>query len=140
MKPEVLKDASLVVEVCSDLYEAGRRCDGHPYIAEAFYVMATTPDGRRWRHEMSWPSVVQQTCDETGEQSFLNMREQAEASARRLADRVRIAVSAGSGIDLTRWRHDQPAYASDAYISEGIEQQRWLAEREDEDRWMSMRP
>lgn len=103
------------VAVGSDLYEAGRACDGHPFIAEVYFVEITFPNGRRLRHDHRFPGcVVSFDEDSDGEASFGDVREEAKAKAERLAARVAAAGEIDSGF----WREARPVYGSAAYSSE----------------------
>jgi len=111
--------------VASDLYQAGYGDDGHPFIAEVYYVVVQYQDGRTFRHQSSFPGAVRQVDDEDGIVYFQDVRESALAEAERLAERVR---SRGA-IDSQYWEETDPAYGSEAYVSQGTEAKRALAER-----------
>jgi hypothetical protein len=113
----------------SDLYNAGHSCDGHPYIAECFYVIVENARGTRFRHVSTFRGAERLICEETGEPSFVDLREEASAKADRLAARVNAALASGKGIDPAYWVETDPAYASDEYQAQGIEAQRALADR-----------
>lgn len=115
------------IEVVSDLYEAGRRDDGHPFIAERFFVQLTFPNGERFRHYMSWNGCAVSWDYMDGVNHFEDIRPAATAAAERLAGRVR---SAGI-FDDQHWYEVDPVYGSDAYQSQGIEEQRAYADRFD---------
>lgn len=112
------------VGVVSDLYQAGYSDDGHPYIAECYHVEVTLPDGRRFRHFSSFPGCVAEYSEE-GDRCFGDIREQQRARAERLVARV---LAAGV-IDDDIWHEVDPAYGSNAYISQGIELERAYADR-----------
>jgi hypothetical protein len=116
--------------VVSDLYSAGYSCDGHPYIAEAFYVLIENARGTRFRHVSTFHSTEMMVCEETGEAYFPNLREEAAAKAERLAARVNAAFATGKGVDWAYWIEVDPAYGSDEYLAQGIEFQRAYADRQ----------
>jgi len=66
--------------MASDLYQAGFSCDGHPYIAEKYYVLIENAAGRRFRHNKSFAGVEVIQCEETGETGFQDMRDQVKAT------------------------------------------------------------
>jgi hypothetical protein len=114
----------------SDLYNAGYSCDGHPFIAECFYVVIENEAGRRFRHEVAFNGTERLVCEETGDPCFPDLREEASAKAERLAFRVNAALAAGVALDGARWYEVDPAYGSDEYQSQGIEAQRAFADRQ----------
>ena len=113
----------------SDLYTAGRSCDGRPYYADKYYVMIENSVGRRFRHNATFNSAEVVVCDETGETGFVDLRLEAYAKATRLAARVNDALASGSDLDWTHWYEIDPAYGSDEYFRQGIEPRRSAAER-----------
>ena len=115
----------------SDVYNAGRSCDGHPFIAEAFYVIMSNDRGTRFRHTATFKGAELVVCEETGEANFADLRQEARAKAERLADRVNAALASGKGIDLAYWREIDPAYGSEEYVAQGTEERRWFEEREE---------
>ena len=115
--------------VVSDMYNAGYSCDGHPFIAEAFYVLIENARGARFRHVSTFNGTERLICDETGEPHFADLREEATAKAERLAARVNAAFAAGKGVDRAYWIEVDPAYGSDEYVAQGIEAQRAFADR-----------
>jgi hypothetical protein len=114
------------VEVVSDLYEAGKRDDGHPFIAEVFFVSITFANGERFRHYASFRGCAVHR-DEEGESYFEDTREAARAAAQQLVDRV----LASDRINELHWDEVDPAYGSDAYVEQGIEAQRAYKDRFD---------
>jgi hypothetical protein len=76
--------------------------------AERWVVWAEKPCGRRWQHE----------------RSFAGQHE-----AQRLLDRIEAAHRGGRRLNLDHWVEIDPAYGSDAYVSQGIEGQRAAEER-----------
>jgi hypothetical protein len=118
-------DARTDVSVVSDLYQAGTTEDGHPYIAEVYFVQVTFPDGRRLRHVMNWAGCRPHYDQESGYTVFEDVRPEATAKAQRLCDRV---VTAGR-IDEAHWNEVDPAYGSEQYQSQGIEAERAFADR-----------
>lgn len=122
-------NATYTAYAASDLYNAGYSCDGHPFIAESFYVVVENVRGTRFRHVASFRSTEQLVCEETGETYFTNLRDEASAKADRLAARVNEALVSGKGIDWAYWVEVDPAYGSEEYQSQGIEAQRAFADR-----------
>jgi hypothetical protein len=122
-------NATYTAYAASDLYDAGRSCDGHPFIAECFYVVIENEAGRRFRHEASFRGTERVVCDETGDPVFADLREEASAKAERLAARVNAALAAGVALDSDRWCEVDPAYGSAEYQSQGIEAQRAFADK-----------
>ena len=115
--------------VASDLFNAGYSCDGHPFIADQYYVLIENAAGRRFRHVATFNGTEQVICEETGDACFPDLREEASAKAERLADRVNAAFAAGKDVDWTYWGEIDPAYGSDEFISQGTEAQRVFAEK-----------
>lgn len=122
-------NATYTAYATSDLYNAGHSCDGHPFIAECFYVMVENAAGRRFRHQATFNGAERLVCEETGEPHFADLREEASAKAERLAGRVNAALAAGLALDSGLWYEVDPAYGSDEYQSQGIEAQRAFADR-----------
>ena len=115
--------------VASDLFHAGYSCDGHPFIAEQFYVVIENAAGRRFRHTATFNGTEQLVCEDTGDSCFPDLREEASAKAERLAARVNAAFAAGKDVDWTYWGEVDPAYGSDEFIFQGTEAQRVFAEK-----------
>lgn len=117
--------------VNTDLYQAGRTCDGHPYIAEAYYVVIENDRGTRFRHATTWCGTERMVCEETGEAYYPDRREEARTKAERLCARVNAALCDGTGVDWAYWVETDPAYGSEEYIAQGTEAQRAFAERQE---------
>jgi hypothetical protein len=113
----------------SDLYEAGIACDGHPFIAEKYYVLIENAAGRRFRHEKSFAGVEVVECEETGEVNFADIRQDVVAIVEELAARVNVALALGKALTASCWFEVDPAYGSDAYIDQGTESKRFFEER-----------
>jgi hypothetical protein len=124
-----MTNATFTAFVASDLFNAGYSCDGHPFIAEQYYVVIENAAGRRFRHEKTFNGTEQLVCEETGDSCFPDMREEATAKAERLAARVNAAFAAGKDVDWTYWGEIDPAYGSDEFISQGTEAQRAFADK-----------
>ena len=122
-------NATYTAYAVSDLYNAGYSCDGHPFVAECFYVMVENAAGRRFRHQATFNGAERLVCEETGEPHFADLREDASAKAERLAGRVNAALAAGLALDSGLWYELDPTYGSDEYQSQGIEAQRAFADR-----------
>ena len=123
-------NATYTAQAVSDLYQAGLRDDGHPFIAERFYVIAEDAAGRRICHEAAFYGAEEVYCEESGESYFADVRAEASAKAERLAAKVNAALAAGVALDRSRWFDVDPAYGSEAYHAEGIEAQRAFADRQ----------
>jgi hypothetical protein len=117
--------------VNTDLYQAGRTCDGHPFVAEAYYVVIENERGTRFRHAATWCGAEHLVCEETGESYFPDRREESRAKAERLCARVNAALGDGTGVDWAYWVETDPAYGSDEYIAQGTEAKRAFAERQE---------
>ena len=121
-------NATYEAYVASDLYEAGRACDGHPFIAEKYYVLIENATGRRFRHEKSFAGAEVVECEETGEVNFADIRETAKAIVEELAAKVNAALASGKALTSSCWFEVDPAYGSDAYIDQGTESKRFFEE------------
>jgi len=115
--------------VASDLYQAGISCDGHPFIAEKYYVLIENAAGRRFRHNKSFAGVEVIQCEETGETGFQDLRNKVMATVEDLAAKVNATLAAGKPLTAACWSEVDPAYGSDAYVSQGTEAQRCFAEQ-----------
>lgn len=124
-----MTNATFTAFVASDLFNAGYSCDGHPFIADQYYVVIENAAGRRFRHEKTFNGTEQLVCEETGDSCFPDLRQEATAKAERLAARVNAAFAAGKDVDWTYWGEVDPAYGSDEFISQGIEAQRVFADK-----------
>jgi hypothetical protein len=124
-----MKNTTFTASVVSDLFNAGYSCDGHPFIAEQFYVVIENAAGKRFRHQAIFNGTQQVICEETGDAHFPDLRAEASAKADRLAARVNAALDAGQFISPTFWDEIDPAYGSDAYVDQGTEAKRLFAEK-----------
>ena len=115
--------------VASDLYEAGIACDGHPFIAEKYYVLIENATGTRFRHEKSFAGAEVVECEETGETNFADIRETSKAIVEDLAAKVNAALALGKALTASCWFEVDPAYSSDSYIDQGTELKRLFAEK-----------
>lgn len=115
--------------VASDLYQAGISCDGHPFIAEKYYVLVENAAGRRFRHNKSFAGVEVIQCEETGETGFQDLRNEVMATVEDLAAKVNATLAAGKPLTAACWFEVDPAYGSDAYVSQGTEAQRHFADQ-----------
>ena len=123
-------NATFTAYAVSDLYQAGFSCDGHPYIAEKYYVLIENAAGLRFRHEKSFPGVEVIECEETGEVGFADIRQEAKAIAEDLAAKVNAALAAGKPLTAACWFEVDPAYASNEYQFQGIEAIRAFGDRQ----------
>lgn len=101
------------VEINSPVYEAGRTEDGERFVAEAYEVQVTKPNGERWVH----PHVFygcKVVYDEEGYAHFQDVRAEALRAALRLRRRVRRAGQFHEDV----WLVGRPVYGSPAYCGE----------------------
>jgi hypothetical protein len=118
------------VGVVSDLFDAGCRDDGQPFIAERFFVeLVNVSTGCRWRHNLTINGTKSEYCEETGDLYFSDLRADATARLERLVARVQQRLAEGGRLDADQWYEVDPVYGSDEYVSQGIELQRVFAER-----------
>jgi len=122
-------NANLQVEIASNLYEAGRTEDGDPYVAEWFHIVAESESGRRWVHSFSLAGALATRCEETGEPHFIDIREEAKARLGRVVARINAHLAAGGRLSKEHWREIDPAYGSQSYQDQGVEERRWMEER-----------
>jgi hypothetical protein len=124
--------ATYTAYVASDLFNAGYSCDGHPFIAEQYYVLVENEAGRRFRHIAIFNGTERIVCEETGDACFPDLREEASAKAERLATRVNAVLASGNGLeglDPVYWDEVDPAYGSDEYVGQGTEAKRVFQEK-----------
>ena len=98
--------------VTSELYQAGRRDDGTPFIAEVYFVQAEYPNGERLDHHARFRGCDVTVDDEDGYSHFADIRPQAEARAGRLLNRI---LEGGGAINRAHWSEGRPVYGSEAY-------------------------
>ena len=122
-------NATYTAQAVSDLYNAGFSCDGHPFIAEQYYVIIENAAGRRFRHTAIFNGTQEIVCSESGESYFSDLRQEASAKADRLAARVNAALQSGQFLSPTFWEEIDPAYGSDEYVYQGTEVKRLFAEK-----------
>ena len=122
-------NASYTAHVATDLYNAGYSCDGHPFIAEQYYVVIENVAGRRFRHTATFNGTQEVVCPESGDSYFPDLRQEASAKAVRLSIRVEAALKAGKSLSPTFWDEIDPAYGSDEYVDQGTEAKRLFAEK-----------
>ena len=122
-------NASYTAHVATDLYNAGYSCDGHPFIAEQYYVVIENAAGRRFRHTATFNGTQEVVCPESGESYFPDLRQEASAKAVRLSIRVEAALKSGQFLSPTFWEEIDPAYGSDEYVYQGTEAKRLFAEK-----------
>ena len=122
-------NATFTAYVASDMYNAGYKCDGHPFIAEQYYVIIENAAGRRFRHTTTFNGTQEVVCPESGESYFSDLRQEASAKAERLVARVNAALQAGQFLAPTFWEEIDPAYGSDEYVYQGTEAKRLFAEK-----------
>ena len=122
-------NATYTAYAASDLYNAGYSCDGHPFIAEQYYVIIENEAGRRFRHTAIFNGTEKVICPESGDSYFSDLRKEASAKAERLVVRVNAALQAGKFLSPTFWEEIDPAYGSNEYVDQGTEAKRLFAEK-----------
>lgn len=122
-------NATFTAHVATDLFNAGYKCDGHPFIAEQYYVIIENEAGRRYRHTAIFNGTQEVVCPESGDSYFPDLRQEASAKADRLAARVNAALQSGQFLAPTFWEEIDPAYGSDEYVYQGTEAKRLFAEK-----------
>lgn len=95
--------------VSSSLYVAGLTEDGEEFIAERFFVAAEFDNGMRFAHNHDFDGCKVETHDEG--KAFIDIREEAEAAANALRDRV----NAAGKMHGEYWHEMEPGYGSPAY-------------------------
>lgn len=104
--------------VVSDVYEAGHRDDGTPFIGERYFVSAEVEDGRRFRYHKDWAGVEAFPNEEDGGSFFRDVRPRAVA----LAEAVCRTVAKDTfNPNSDNWYEARPVYGSDAYIVQQLE-------------------
>jgi hypothetical protein len=127
---KLLNVTNFDVAATFDQYTAGRHPeDGTPVIGEAYFVMITAPDGRRWAHERRWANTAIVRCDDADFGAYV--KRDWEGEGRAAAEALAEAVIDRARVDLTHWVEVDPAYGSDAYQRQGIEAERAFADRFD---------
>ena len=116
------------VAVVSDVYHAGYKEDCVPFTAERYYLLAENERGLRMRHFYAWNGAVVHTSYE-GFQYFEDVRPQARAKAQHLCNRANAWLRIGKALDPDMWEAVDPAYGSAAYIAQGTELDRCMAEQ-----------
>jgi hypothetical protein len=122
-------NATYTAYAASDMYNAGYSCDGHPFIAEQYYVIIENAAGRRFRHTAIFNGTQEVVCPESGDSYFPDLRQEASAKAERLVTRVNAALQSGQFLSPTFWEEIDPAYGSDEYAYQGTEAKRLFAEK-----------
>lgn len=112
------------VSYVSDLKEYGKKCDGHPFIGECYYVIIEAADGRRWKHREQLDGAWVDH-NEFGEAHFMDCRQEAVGICERLVARIRRAGQ----INLDHWTEVRPAYGSKVYVDEDWTYQDMIEER-----------
>ena len=127
---EIQMNNTYIAYAASDLYQAGVSCDGHPYIAEKYYVLIENEAGRRFRHNKSFAGVEVIECEETGETGFQDVRNEVKAIVNELIIKVNAALASGQRLTSSCWFEIDPAYGSDEYVNQGTEAERCFAEKQ----------
>jgi hypothetical protein len=113
----------LAVDVCSDLYVAGRTEDGEQYTAEVYLVCAEFADGSVYAHVERFKGCKVEQVDTEDESftAFVDIREEQKAKAEKLAARVNQCVATGRKLDPQFWTFHRTVYGSSAYLHEVAE-------------------
>jgi hypothetical protein len=108
------------VGVCSDLYIAGRTEDGEDYTAEVYLVCVEFADGTVYAHKERFKGCkVEEWADDYDYgTAFIDIREEQEEKANKLASRVRNCVATGRRLDPQFWTFHRTVYGSTAYLQE----------------------
>jgi hypothetical protein len=122
-------NATYTAYAASDMYNAGYSCDGHPFIAEQYYVIIENAAGRRFRHTAIFNGTQEVVCPESGDSYFSDLRQEASAKAERLVARVNAVLQSGQFLSPTFWEEIDPVYGSDEYAYQGTEAKRLFAEK-----------
>jgi hypothetical protein len=123
-----------IAYVISDLYDAGRDMDGQCYIADCYYVVAEDEHtGRRFAHDHRFFGA--KLCvDDDGEYGYEDIRKEQSAKADALCDKINARLKKYafeiSMLNLAHWEEIDPAYGSDAWISQGTDAKRYHEERQ----------
>jgi hypothetical protein len=113
----------LAVDVCSDLYSAGRTEDGEDYTAEVYVVCAEFANGEVYAHVQRFKGckVEQVETEDDSFTAFIDIRPEQKAKAELLASRVRACVETGRKLDPQFWTFHRTVYGSNAYLQEVAE-------------------
>lgn len=127
-------ERQMKVNVHSDLYNAGLTEDGREYHAEMYYVIAEDDVGHRWAHKTGFYSAARHSfCDEDGDGVvFEDLREEMKKRVNDLCSRIAAHLASGGTLDLDHWNELPPAYGSQAYQTEGGNEEMYQWERSQE--------
>ena len=108
---------SLSFFVGSDLFCAGITNDGEKYIAERYYVVAETTNGRRFKHSIQFDStkIEYDFDDDEGGFYFPDLREEATAKVNVLLEKIEEHMKSGGCLDAECWYEIDPRYGSEHY-------------------------
>ena len=96
----------MLIEIASDLYNAGTNADDEIRDGLSFYLVATLPDGTRFAHEKRFLSPSR------------GYRQGAETQVGTLLAKVETAMIKGTWhgpCNNPHWQEVQPVYGSEAY-------------------------
>lgn len=104
------------LDLRDDLFGLRHPEDGSEFTASVFYVVATSPDGRRYAHERRFESA--HVVIEDDYMGIASYRAEALAKAERFFERVLTAQRMGlwEGPINTHWHEIDPVYGSAAYV------------------------
>jgi len=101
----------LSYHIQSDLKSFGHTEDGEDYIGEVFFVVAQSPDGHQWRHNIDFDGVaVHQEEDFIW---FEDIRVHSSAKAHKLL--AKIYQAGGADVTNNHWSIFRSVYGSLAY-------------------------
>lgn len=109
------------VRVEGDLYVAGKDEEGRDYIAENYMVVVEFANGEIYRHEQVWLGCRVEKADCEYDGPFLlfhDIRQESEAAAQKLCDRIQAHVAKGGNLDMDHWSFRRTSYGSVAYQDE----------------------
>ncbi len=121
------------ITVFSELYEVGPTLDGGPIIGSESFVVAWLRGGRRFRHDRTFVSHINTgEFDDDGYPIYMLTHDQAQRAVNRLVERIQSSYDEQGFITLddAHWSEMDPEYGSQAYITQGIEFERALNERQ----------
>lgn len=104
------------LDLRDDLFGLRHPEDGSEFTASMFYVVATSPDGRRYAHGHRFESA--HVVVEDDYMGIASYRNEALAKAERFYERVLSAQQAGlwQGPTNAHWHEIDPVYGSAAYV------------------------
>lgn len=122
-----IKQEEVEISYATDLYVAGRRCDGHDQIAEVFYLTATFKDGTVYAHYHRVRGCKVEVNEFAyGEDAFIDVCNEARTWCEKMVEKIKAAGE----IDLLHWEYHRTVYGSHAYQSFGGYEELMLEQKE----------